>query len=298
MAARDCGKLIFGHCLWHMLATLLLHLGVCLYEPDANGHVVVPNGVTTIGRSAFAQCSTMISIDLPESLTTIEYEAFGRCVNLKSITVPNSVTSIANYAFARCTSLESIVLPNGITSIGGWVFKLCTSLSSITIPSSVTSIGLHAFEAARGLVSVNLPEGLTSIGNFAFWDCFSLSMVCVPLGCSVGDNAFLLESGAQAPWTRGCGPPSPPPPQVQDGAIIEMTGDDPKFIFGTLEDPTCQLSVDRPNSRILSTCAIQDSRRRLEEAFDCQGKYAALEQKYQALQSEVSELRGLINQLK
>ena len=111
--------------------------------------------------------------------------------------------------------------------------------------SECSGISQLLYSSVRGLVSVNLPEGLTSIGNFAFWDCFSLSMVCVPLGCSVGDNAFLLESGAQAPWTRGCGPPSPPPPQVQDGAIIEMTGDDPKFIFGTLEDPTCQLSVDR-----------------------------------------------------
>ena len=83
----------------------------------------------------------------------------------------------------------------------------------------------------------------------------------------------------------------------QDGAIIEMTGDDPKLIFGTLEDPTCQLSVDRLNSRLVSTCSIQDSRR-LEETFDCEAKYAALEQKYEALQSEVSELRQSIDALK
>lgn len=90
--------------------------------------------------------------------------------------------------------------------------------------------------------------------------------------------------------------PDPPLPQTQDGAIIEMTGDDPKLIFGTLEDPTCQLSIDRPNSRLISTCSIQDSRR-LEETFDCEAKYAALEQKYEALQSEVSELRQSIDAL-
>ena len=78
-----------------------------------------------------------------------------------------------------------------------------------------------------------------------------------------------------------------------------MTDDDPKLIFGTLETPTCQLSIDRLNSRLVSTCSIQDSRRRLEEAFDCEGKYAALEQKYKSLQSEVSELRGnLVDMLK
>jgi hypothetical protein len=98
-------------------------------------------------------------------------------------------------------------------------------------------------------------------------------------------------------------PPSPqvPPPltpQVQDGAVIEMTGDEPKLIFGTLENPTCQLSLDRPNARLVSTCSIQDSRRRLEETFDCEGKHAALEQKYQALRSEVSELHRLADELK
>jgi len=76
-----------------------------------------------------------------------------------------------------------------------------------------------------------------------------------------------------------------------------MTGDDPKLIFGTIEKPICQLSIDRPNSRLVSTCSIQDSRR-LEEAFDCEGKYAALEQKHKALQIEVSELRSLAEELK
>ena len=75
-----------------------------------------------------------------------------------------------------------------------------------------------------------------------------------------------------------------------------MTGNDPKLIFGTLENPACQLSIDRPNSRLVSTCSIQDSRR-LEETFDCEAKYAALEQKYEALQSEVSELRRSIDAL-
>jgi len=95
-----------------------------------------------------------------------------------------------------------------------------------------------------------------------------------------------------------CAAPTAPPPQAQDGAIIEMTGDDPKLIFGTLENPTCQLSIDRPNGRLVSTCSIQDSRRRLEEAFDCEAKHAALEQKYEALRTEVSELRALVEQLK
>jgi hypothetical protein len=96
-------------------------------------------------------------------------------------------------------------------------------------------------------------------------------------------------------------PSSPPLPFVpsatQDGAIIEMTGDDPKLVFGTLESPICQLSIDRSNSRLVSTCAIQESRR-LEETVDCEVKYSVLAQKCETLRLEVSEMRRLVDELK
>ena len=31
-------------------------LGGCLYEPDENGHVTVPEGVTSLGNNAFKIC--------------------------------------------------------------------------------------------------------------------------------------------------------------------------------------------------------------------------------------------------
>ena len=79
-----------------------------------------------------------------------------------------------------------------------------------------------------------------------------------------------------------------------------MTGNDPKLIFGTLQEPTCQLSIDRAIRKFPPRKHMLDpgQRRRLEEAFDCGGKYSALEQKYNELQSEVSELRGLVDMLK
>ena len=79
---------------------------------------------------------------------------------------------------------------------------------------------------------------------------------------------------------------------------VEMTGNDPKLIFGTLEEPTCQLSIDRANSRLVSTCSIQDSAAASRRRSTAGGKYSALEQKYNELQSEVSELRGLVDMLK
>ena len=43
----------------------------CLYTPDANGHATVPEGITSIGDSAFEGCDALVSIGLPSSLTSI-----------------------------------------------------------------------------------------------------------------------------------------------------------------------------------------------------------------------------------
>ena len=108
-------------------------------------------------------------------------------------------------------------------------------------------------------------------------------------GLHVSDGTVLEVPAPPAPP-----PPTHPTPTTQDGAVIEMTGEEPKLIFGTLQNPTCQLSMDRLNSRLVSTCSIHDSRR-LEETVEYEGKYLALEKKYEALQSEVSELRRSVD---
>ena len=73
------------------LLLVLLVLGVdagCLYTPDANGHVAVPGGVTSIGDSAFVECVGLVSIVLPESLTSIGNAAFYGATSLASVSFP------------------------------------------------------------------------------------------------------------------------------------------------------------------------------------------------------------------
>lgn len=79
------------------------------------------------------------------SVTSIGESAFINCTNLTSITIPNNVTSIGNQAFLGCSYLTSITIPNSVTSIGGSAFYKCTSLTSIIIPNNVTSIELQTF---------------------------------------------------------------------------------------------------------------------------------------------------------
>ena len=84
--------------------------------------VVIQEGVTSIGKYAFKDCSNLASIEIPEGVTSIGGCAFQNCTGLTSISIPQSVTSIGIVAFGSCTSLTSINIPEGVTSIGGSAF--------------------------------------------------------------------------------------------------------------------------------------------------------------------------------
>ena len=151
----------------------------------------LPSSVTFIGKSAFSECTSLTSITIPSSVSSIEEHAFYNCRSLTSITLPNSVTSIGDYAFADCSTLTSIEIPNSVTSIGNSAFYSCDGLTSITLPNSVTSIGSSAFGSCRTLTSITLPNSVTSIGSSAFEYCSALTSIEIPNSVtSIGASAF------------------------------------------------------------------------------------------------------------
>ena len=72
---------------------------------------------------------------IPEGVTSIGDSAFGGCKSLESITIPEGVTSIGDRAFSYCESLESITVPSSVTSIG--VLYDCGNLKSITCLATI-----------------------------------------------------------------------------------------------------------------------------------------------------------------
>ena len=124
--------------------------------------VVIPNSITSIEDSAFAECISLKSINIPNNVISIGEGAFTSCISLTSINIPDSVTSISALTFQFCLSLKSITIPNSVTSIGEGAFKNCTSLTSITIPNNVTSIEHSAFYAYDDNIGSYVPiPGLT-----------------------------------------------------------------------------------------------------------------------------------------
>ena len=149
-----------------------------IYIPKAiKGTVTIPEGITSIGNSAFEGCSGLTSVTIPDSVTGIGSHAFDDCSGLTSVTIPNSVTSIGEAAFDGCSGLTSATIPNSVTSIDRWVFKGCSGLTSVTIPNNVTSIGEAAFDGCSGLTSVSIGNGVTTIGILSFVGCNGLKTI-------------------------------------------------------------------------------------------------------------------------
>lgn len=152
--------------------------------------IVVGEGITTIGNSAFEGCSKVTSVSLPKTLTRIGGYAFDHCSSLKELSIPDGVTYIGGYAFSCCT-FESIKLPSGLKSLGVGAFAYCAHLKEISIPNGVKSLEVETFQYCTSLENVELPNGMTSIGGSAFTGCKAITSIVIPDSVtSIGEYAF------------------------------------------------------------------------------------------------------------
>ena len=159
---------------------------------------IIPSdgSVTSIGESAFDDCTGLTSVTIPDSVTSIGDSAFKYCTGLTSVTIGNSVTSIGDDAFYGCTGLTSITIPDSVTSIGDYAFDDCKNLTSVTIGDSITSIGDSAFSGCKSLTSIAIPNSVTSIGYWAFSGCIGLTSLSVDSANKIyhSENNCIIET--------------------------------------------------------------------------------------------------------
>ena len=152
----------------------------CLLRSEVHQYEIIyqiPDGVTSIGESAFSGNDALAVIFIPDSVTSLGRYAFANCTNLASLEIPDSVTSIEHGLFSGCTELTKVTFPDGIEEIGYAMFYGCSSLKEVKIPDSVTVIGDSSFFCCTSLTSINIPRSVKTIDSYAFHGCSSLTDV-------------------------------------------------------------------------------------------------------------------------
>ena len=111
-----------------------------LSQRDSIKHLVVENGVTSIGKNAFANCRSLETVELPQNgvLETIKFNAFGWLysspevgASITEITIPKSVKTIERYAFDGCTKLATVIFAKGsqLNVVGDYAFRNCSDVT-------------------------------------------------------------------------------------------------------------------------------------------------------------------------
>ena len=177
--------------------------------------VTIPNGVTTIGFSAFNGCIKLEKIKFSSNLDTVCENAFnntkwfnnqsnglvyvgkvaykykGDMQRNTKITVKSDTVSISESAFKDCANLTAILIPSSVKHIDKYAFYNCQGLTKLNFNDGIERIENDAFGSCEKLTSVNFSETLKSIGAFAFVECKKLSEITIPQSVtSVGEYAF------------------------------------------------------------------------------------------------------------
>ncbi|WP_305134634.1 leucine-rich repeat protein [Paramuribaculum intestinale] len=156
--------------------------------------VILPDGLTTIGNSAFAMCKALYKLNIPSTVTTLgrwilegagltsfvipdgatlsESTFYGS--SIVEIRIPTTMTEIPAYCFTECKNLERIFLHDDISNIGKEAFFNCYALKSFTAPRSLTVLSDALFYNCESLSRVTLHDGITEFGTECFTFCTSL----------------------------------------------------------------------------------------------------------------------------
>jgi hypothetical protein len=118
------------------------------FKGDADGNLILPEGLTTLGTVVFEGCYGIKNVVLPSTLLSIPLRSFSGDHRIVSIDVNGDITSIGKQAFNNCSGLTTLSLyrVTNVPTLGIYAFRGCSALAHIRVPSGL----VDAFKAASG----------------------------------------------------------------------------------------------------------------------------------------------------
>lgn len=179
--------------------------------------LILPPTITTIGKSAFEECSYAIDDNgdifyktifghFPDSLLYIGDRAFANSALSKNIHLPKKLTTIGSEAFMG-SKIEAIYIPNTLQHVGYAAFENCNQLMGVSIKSleSWCNIDFETIysnplasahnlfiDATQIITELKIPDGVTNILPNSFAGANFLSIRIPTSVKSIGNYAFYL----------------------------------------------------------------------------------------------------------
>ena len=99
--------------------------------------LVFEKGLTHLnfGTGAFSGISTLKHVVLPEGVLSLGNALFRRCTALESVRLPSTLTYIGEYCFSQ-TALSQITIPKGVERIDAGAFANCTNLTDVYVTNT------------------------------------------------------------------------------------------------------------------------------------------------------------------
>ncbi len=183
--------------------------------------IKIPDTVKTIGKRAFKQCSSLMSVEFSEVLDKVELgaEAFYGCYLLENERLPDNIKTYGDKAFYGCVSLkieyfdtsekkingsafhgvriDSLLITESLSAVDYGVNKSSDGafegavLNNIIFESGIGELPANTFRGCTGITEIAIPETVTYIGNYAFRGCENLERVILPESVNeIGKGAF------------------------------------------------------------------------------------------------------------
>ena len=105
-------------------------------------HLIIPSEieglrVTSIGKGACFDISSLQTVVVPEGVTDIGIQALSRCPALWEITLPSTLRTVGRVAFQYDYSLCRLVFSMGLEELGEDIVSDCVNLIQVILPADL-----------------------------------------------------------------------------------------------------------------------------------------------------------------
>ena len=238
-------------------------------------HVVIEEGITSVGIKAFYYCERLESVSLPRGIETVGELSLAYTPSLRSVTfasgprvfkdavfdrsgireliIPEGTERIEGHLFIDNPSITTVVFPNSMIDMGTAVFRDCPALRTVVLPNNLSKLPMVLIVNCNAIETLEFPQGSKLIGGIS--NCASLREVKIPEGAQEVGGFSNCPRLTEIEIPEGVTELHilAPIEALSVPRSVEILKIDPRVIG------TVRISPENPNFRIENGCIIENA---------------------------------------